>query len=432
MLQGRARRRGGRGRRALRAGARDERRAAADRAGGRGRDGGPPETAWTTAGALPQLSGGGTLLKEVAGEPILFLRLDGTAYAYRPHCPAAAPRSRPRALERRGAHVPGVRASYDARRAGRCLDAPDLHLEPVPLLDRRQPGWSGWPSGRGGLTRGPPGSRASRRAARPREASAGAATATGSSRSASSAASRSPPEHRHLVDLQSRRLLCACRACKILFDRPAAGRREPAARARPPPRAWRTSCSTTRLGPRCASRSTWRSSSTPRRPSGCSRFYPSPMGATESLLELDAWTQLEADNPVLRELEPDVEALLVSRARGHARALARPDRRLLRAGRPHPHPLAGAQRRQRGVGGHRALLRRPAIQGGSMLKTGKPDVEAGRAVARRRDPAGQRARRLREHDGAPARRALAAERSTGINPEDAAPIDPSMPNLSPA
>ena len=44
--------------------------------------------------------------------------------------------------------------------------------------------------------------------------------------------------------------------------------------------------------------------------------YPSPMGATESLLELDAWRSLEADNPVLRTLEPDVEALLVNRARG--------------------------------------------------------------------------------------------------------------------
>ena len=47
-----------------------------------------------------------------------------------------------------------------------------------------------------------------------------------------------------------------------------------------------------------------------------SRFYPSPMGATESLLGLDAWERLEAANPVLGELEPDVEALLVNRARG--------------------------------------------------------------------------------------------------------------------
>lgn len=45
-------------------------------------------------------------------------------------------------------------------------------------------------------------------------------------------------------------------------------------------------------------------------------FYPGPMGATESALELDAWDEIEAANPALRELEPDVEALLVNRARG--------------------------------------------------------------------------------------------------------------------
>jgi hypothetical protein len=43
------------------------------------------------------------------------------------------------------------------------------------------------------------------------------------------------------------------------------------------------------------------------------------MGATESLLGLDAWRALEAANPVLTTLEPDVEALLVHRARGERR-----------------------------------------------------------------------------------------------------------------
>ena len=32
-----------------------------------------------------------------------------------------------------------------------------------------------------------------------------------------------PPEHRHLLDLEKRELCCACRACTLLFDRPAAG-----------------------------------------------------------------------------------------------------------------------------------------------------------------------------------------------------------------
>jgi hypothetical protein len=42
-------------------------------------------------------------------------------------------------------------------------------------------------------------------------------------------------------------------------------------------------------------------------------FYPGPAGPTESLLDLRAWTHLVAGNPVLADLEPDVEALLVNR-----------------------------------------------------------------------------------------------------------------------
>jgi hypothetical protein len=48
-------------------------------------------------------------------------------------------------------------------------------------------------------------------------------------------------------------------------------------------------------------------------------YYPSPMGPTESQLELEAWRELEAANEILRTLEPDVEALLVNRARGERR-----------------------------------------------------------------------------------------------------------------
>jgi hypothetical protein len=48
-------------------------------------------------------------------------------------------------------------------------------------------------------------------------------------------------------------------------------------------------------------------------------YYPSPMGPTESQLELGAWTALERANPLLATLEPDVEALLVNRAFGARR-----------------------------------------------------------------------------------------------------------------
>jgi Fe-S cluster biogenesis protein NfuA/nitrite reductase/ring-hydroxylating ferredoxin subunit len=93
-----------------------------------------PEGSWAQAGALPQLKGGGTLLKEVAGEPLLFLRLDGTHYAYRPRCPACEASLEEAALDGAELTCAGCGRRYDARRAGRGLDDPQLHLEPVPLL----------------------------------------------------------------------------------------------------------------------------------------------------------------------------------------------------------------------------------------------------------------------------------------------------------
>ena len=42
-------------------------------------------------------------------------------------------------------------------------------------------------------------------------------------------------------------------------------------------------------------------------------FYPSPAGAMESLLSLEGWDELVRSNPILNDLEPDVEALLINR-----------------------------------------------------------------------------------------------------------------------
>ena len=42
-------------------------------------------------------------------------------------------------------------------------------------------------------------------------------------------------------------------------------------------------------------------------------LYPSPAGATESELELTAWDALVEANPILERLEPDAEALIVNR-----------------------------------------------------------------------------------------------------------------------
>jgi hypothetical protein len=123
-----------------------------------------------------------------------------------------------------------------------------------------------------------------------------------------------PPVHRHLVDVDDRRLLCACRACALLFDSKAAGgghlRLVPMRRRR--------------LDDFVLDGAQWDRlripvdmafffHSTPAE--RVSAFYPSPAGPTECLLELEAWTDLAAANPVLGDMEPDVEALLVSRAR---------------------------------------------------------------------------------------------------------------------
>jgi hypothetical protein len=123
------------------------------------------------------------------------------------------------------------------------------------------------------------------------------------------------PRHRHLLDLESRGLLCACRACALLFDRGAAGgehyRLVPDRRLllegfRLDDALW----DALRIPVDMAF--FFHSSAAGR----VVAYYPGPMGATESLLELEDWQRLEEENPVLRELEPDVEALLVNRARG--------------------------------------------------------------------------------------------------------------------
>lgn len=124
-----------------------------------------------------------------------------------------------------------------------------------------------------------------------------------------------PSEHRHLLDLDQRSLLCVCRACSTLFDRASAGgghyrlvgdRRLRLADFELADDAWE------RLRIPVDIAFFFHNSSLGR----VVAFYPSPMGATESRLELEAWDELVQANPVLTQLEPDVEALLVNRARG--------------------------------------------------------------------------------------------------------------------
>ncbi len=126
-----------------------------------------------------------------------------------------------------------------------------------------------------------------------------------------------PADHQHVVNLESRGLLCACRACYLLFvERGAAG-----GKFRSVPDRHLS------LSGFAMTQGEWDALQIPVSVAffffnsvmdRVVAFYPSPAGATESLLSLEAWDQLVVDNPVLGMLEPDVEALLVRRADGHS------------------------------------------------------------------------------------------------------------------
>jgi hypothetical protein len=124
-----------------------------------------------------------------------------------------------------------------------------------------------------------------------------------------------PPQHRHLLDLDSRELMCACRACSTLFDHGAAGGRH--YRLVPDRRMLLEDFELDDVA--------WANLRIPvdmafflslGREERVAAYYPGPMGPTESQLGLEAWEEIARANPVLGALETDVEALLVNRARG--------------------------------------------------------------------------------------------------------------------
>ena len=124
-----------------------------------------------------------------------------------------------------------------------------------------------------------------------------------------------PPEHRHLMEVPTREMMCACRPCSILFDSEAAS--EGRYRLIPDRHLFLENFE--------MSDAQWENLRIPvdmafffysAPAEKVVAFYPSPMGPTESLLKLDAWQELERCNPVLKGMERDVEALLVNRARG--------------------------------------------------------------------------------------------------------------------
>jgi Family of unknown function (DUF5947) len=116
------------------------------------------------------------------------------------------------------------------------------------------------------------------------------------------------PDHRHLLHLVDRRILCTCEPCFAL--------RAGDAELRP------SGTRVVRLDDFALGDELWAKLQIPiglafflvrERGQGVVALYPSPAGATESELHLDCWDELVVANPVLKELEAEIEALIVDR-----------------------------------------------------------------------------------------------------------------------
>lgn len=117
-----------------------------------------------------------------------------------------------------------------------------------------------------------------------------------------------PPDHRHMLNTYERQIVCVCESCWAL--------RSGDSEFRP------TGSRTLWLEDFELPEEIWAQF---RIPIGLAFFmhssvtdcvvalYPSPAGATESELHFETWSRLAAMNPVLRDLEPDAEALIVNR-----------------------------------------------------------------------------------------------------------------------
>ncbi len=116
------------------------------------------------------------------------------------------------------------------------------------------------------------------------------------------------PQHRHLLHLAERRIVCSCEACWAM--RAGEGDYRP------------TGNRTVWLDELDIPDDLWAGFQIPI---GLAFFmdstvtecvvamYPSPAGATESELRLDAWQRMVELNPVLGDLEADIEGLIVNR-----------------------------------------------------------------------------------------------------------------------
>jgi hypothetical protein len=117
-----------------------------------------------------------------------------------------------------------------------------------------------------------------------------------------------PEDHRHLLHLIERRIVCACEACWAMRAgegdyRPTGSRTLWLPDLRIPDDLW--AGFQIPIGLAFFMRSTVTECVV--------AMYPSPAGATESELHFESWDRMTELNPVLAELEPDIEGLIVNR-----------------------------------------------------------------------------------------------------------------------
>lgn len=127
------------------------------------------------------------------------------------------------------------------------------------------------------------------------------------------------PDHPHLIELARRKLLCTCEACAILFGGQGVKFKRVPRRVLSIPGFSLSDAEWNGLMVPINMAFFFRSSLENR----VIALYPSPAGATESLLALESWDDILLRNPVLNEMESDVEGLLVNRlgySRGYSAA----------------------------------------------------------------------------------------------------------------
>jgi Fe-S cluster biogenesis protein NfuA/nitrite reductase/ring-hydroxylating ferredoxin subunit len=94
----------------------------------------PEGSGWQRVSGLSPAGADGLHVLDVAGSRVLFCRLNNTLYAYNDACTHCGSFLKSAALAGTTLTCPACEYRYDVMRAGRCLDIPDRHLEPFPLL----------------------------------------------------------------------------------------------------------------------------------------------------------------------------------------------------------------------------------------------------------------------------------------------------------